>query len=347
MPTPRRAVPAVLLGALLLAACGTEKSEAGGGGDGGGGDGRVARATLCPSQQQQYGVLPSPDGADGADEATPTARPSGTPSEMPLPPSDGQDDEEVRVTGLYAWGPGSGCDGVDYSADFEVTNNGPEEATYSITFAFGSSGQGMEPIERTVEAVGAGRTVKGTVVMRDSPPAEAPTVDILSTRSVPTAEVPTQSGPCPKSGMHVYADRGDAAMGLRVVGLHVVNCGEETLEFNGYPELELFDEDHEKVTGVRILEGTGSISTGLGDDTVRPVSLAPGEAAQAQLSWRNTTEFGDPVNAPYVRVRAAPGDAPVMVTPELDLGTTGKLGVGPWQKDENYRAPETEAPATP
>nr|WBO78320.1 DUF4232 domain-containing protein [Streptomyces sp. SBE_14.2] len=333
MPTPRRAVPAVLLGALLLAACGTEKSDEAGGG----GDGRVARATLCPSQQQ-YGALPT-----APDEPTPAARPPGTPSKLPLPPSDGQGDDEVRVTGLYAWGPGSGCDGVDYSADFEVTNSGPETATYTITFAFGSSGRGMEPIDRTVDAVGAGRTVKGTVVMKDLPPDAAPTVEILRARSVPTAEAPTKSGPCPKSGVHVYADEGDAAMGLRVVGLHLVNCGAETLRFNGCPELELFDEDHRKVTGVRILEGTGSISTGLGDDTARPVSLAPGEAARASLAWRNTTEFGDPVNAPYVRVQAAPGDAPVMVTPELDLGTTGKLGVGPWQKDEDYRGSETGA----
>jgi hypothetical protein len=27
----------------------------------------------------------------------------------------------------------------------------------------------------------------------------------------------------------------------------------------------------------------------------------------------------------------------VMVVPELDLGTTGKLGVGPWRKDEAHR----------
>jgi hypothetical protein len=50
--------------------------------------------------------------------------------------------------------------------------------------------------------------------------------------------------------------------------------------------------------------------------------------------WRNTTEFGTPVNVPYVRVRAKAGADPVIVTPNLDLGTTGKLGVTSWQKDE-------------
>lgn len=40
------------------------------------------------------------------------------------------------------------------------------------------------------------------------------------------------------------------------------------------------------------------------------------------------------MNAPYARVWAKPGAAPVTVIPELDLGTTGRLGVGPWKKDE-------------
>jgi hypothetical protein len=34
------------------------------------------------------------------------------------------------------------------------------------------------------------------------------------------------------------------------------------------------------------------------------------------------------------QLNAKPGAAPVTVVPELDLGTTGKLGVGAWQKDE-------------
>lgn len=38
------------------------------------------------------------------------------------------------------------------------------------------------------------------------------------------------------------------------------------------------------------------------------------------------------MNAPYVEVTAKPGAKPVTVTPELDLGTTGRLGVGPWKK---------------
>ena len=163
-------------------------------------------------------------------------------------------------------------------------------------------------------------------------------VKVIKVRSVPEAETSSASGRCPESGVHLYADEGDAAMGLRVVGLHLVNCGTVPYRLDGYPKLELQDEDHEIVDGVRILEGTDRISTGLGGDgSPRPVVLGPGEAAVAGLAWRNTTQAGEPVNAPYVRVWARPAAAPVTVVPELDLGTTGRLGVGPWRKDETRR----------
>lgn len=336
MPNPRRAVPAVLAGALLLAACGTEE---GGSTRAGGEGGPVSAEILCPSDFPRYGTT-------NAEEPDPTATPSGTPSALPLPPADGtaDADAEVRITGLYSWGPDSGCAGADVSADFEVTNRGEETATYTITFGFrGGMGGGTDNGQRTIESVGPGKTVKGTVVKAADmgSPSEVSGISVVKVRSVPVAEAATASGPCPKSGLHVYADQGDAAMGLRAVGLHLVNCGSTPYELNGYPEIELLDEDHESVDGVRMLQGTAQISTGLGDDTARPVTLAPGEAARATLAWRNTTQSGTPVNAPYARVHAKPGAAPVMVVPEFDLGTTGQLGVSAWAKDETLSTPRS------
>ncbi|MEV6209401.1 DUF4232 domain-containing protein [Kitasatospora sp. NPDC051914] len=144
-------------------------------------------------------------------------------------------------------------------------------------------------------------------------------VRITKVRSVPSREASAESGVCPPSGTRVYADEGDAAMGLRVVGLHLENCGAGTVELNGYPELQVIDEEHRPVGDVRIL---------------------PGERAYAGLVWRNTVEVGtaDLVNAPYLRVRAKAGADPVMVIPELDLGTTGRLGVGAWKQDRTLPA---------
>ncbi|MFJ4206121.1 DUF4232 domain-containing protein [Streptomyces sviceus] len=328
MSTASRTAPAVLAAALLLAACGSQSASSGGEGEGG----PVRAEALCPSDSAPYGSPPSVE---------PSVRPSGTPTALPLPSVNGVAEDGVKITALYAWGPESGCAGVDNSADFELTNRQTETATYTLTFGFfPGSGGGVDNAEQTVEAVGPGRTVKGTVVVgeRGGSAPEVTGVKVIKVRSVPEAEASSASGTCPESGMHLYADEGDAAMGLRVVGLHLVNCGIRPVRLNGYPKLTIQDEDHRPVDGVRILQGTDQISTGLGGDSgPKPVVLRPGEAAAAGLAWRNTTQAGEPVNAPYVRVWAKPGADPVMVVPELDLGTTGKLGVGPWRKDDTHR----------
>lgn len=336
MPTVSRTAPAVLAAGLLLTACGSQSVSPGGGTDGG----PVLAETLCPSDFSRYGSPPSSE---------PSVRPSGTPTALPLPSVGGTaaDEDAVKITTLYAWGRRSGCAGVAYSADFELTNQQTESTTYTLTFGFlSATGGSVDNVTRTVEAVGPGRTVKGTVVMGE-PVGNAPKVtgvEVTKIRSVPESEASSASGTCPKAGMRLYADQGDAAMGLRVVGLHLVNCGAGPVRLNGYPKLTIQDEDHHAVDGIRILQGTGQISTGIGGDSgPQPVVLRPGEAAVSELAWRNTTQAGEPVNAPYARVWATPAADPVMVVPELDLGTTGELGVGPWRKDATHREP---APAT-
>ncbi|MFG2269874.1 DUF4232 domain-containing protein [Streptomyces chartreusis] len=340
MPRAFRTAPVAVVGLLLLAACGTQSPSREDARSQAGGDGPVRAEALCPSDHTQYGSLPTP--------ADSPVTPSGTPTPLPLPSPAATDETGVRVTGLYAWAEGSGC-AADYSAEFEVTNQGTEAVTYTVTVGFlSASGGAVDNVEKTVESVGPGRTAKAVVAMRE-PAVQAPEVagvDVIKVRSAPVGELSSASGPCPASGVRVFADRGDAAMGLRVVGLHLVNCGTRPYRVYGYPELELLDEDRDTVDGVRILHGTDQIAaTGLaGGGEPRPVVLRPGEAARASLAWRNTTGFGEAVNAPYARVRAKPGAEPVTVTPEFDLGTTGKLGVGPWERDETYRDPATGTP---
>ncbi|PWI18058.1 DUF4232 domain-containing protein [Streptomyces sp. Act143] len=328
MPTASRAVPAAVASVLLLAACGSERA----GQEDAAVDGPVSAESLCPGDYAQYGATPA--------SAAPAVTPSGTPTPLPVPSVSGPGDNGVRITGLYAWGAGSKCASADWSAAFELTNQGTRKATYTVTFGFlAASGGSVDNVARTVEAVAPGATVKDVVAMRTMTAAHPPEVTgvrVIKVRSVPAAEAPSASGPCPASGVHVYADQGDAAMGLRVVGLHLVNCGTDTYELNGYPGLEILDEDHERPDGVRILRGTDGISPAAGGGgSPRPLALRPGQAARTTLAWRNTTQAGDPVNAPYVRVRPKPDAAPVTVTPELDLGTTGELGVGPWELDDS------------
>ncbi|MFD3477440.1 DUF4232 domain-containing protein [Streptomyces sp. NPDC058695] len=223
-------------------------------------------------------------------------------------------------------------------AAYEVTNKGTKTLTYSVVFTFMSGdGGAMTNQTATVRDVGPGKTVRGTVRAGELPPA-APRVTgakVLEVTKVPAGEAPAAPGTCPASGIRVSADKGDAAMGLRVVGLHLDNCGTRDYTVDGYPLLDLLDDDLNPVHGIQILDGSGDITTGAGpDEQPRPVMLKPGESATAGLVWRNTTEAGTGVNVPHVRVRAKAGADPVTVTPHLDLGTTGRLGVRPWERAE-------------
>ncbi|WP_147942282.1 DUF4232 domain-containing protein [Microbispora sp. CSR-4] len=225
-----------------------------------------------------------------------------------------------------------------FSAGFKVTNHEAEPFTYTVTFAFVSrSGAVLSNAEQTVPAVEPGQTVQGMVTMGGLPPQEYTVggVHVAKVRSVPADEAPDPAGPCPPSGVRVTLGNGDAAMGLRVVGLHLENCSTRAYHLDGYPQLQLLDEDRKPVTGIEVLHGGGGISTVTGfDDPPRPVTLKPGQSASAGLMWRNTVTDGTSVHLPYVRVNAKAGAPPVMLTPELDLGTTGKLGVSPWKKDK-------------
>ncbi|MFJ2274995.1 DUF4232 domain-containing protein [Streptomyces sp. NPDC087866] len=218
------------------------------------------------------------------------------------------------------------------STGYEVTNTDKEPLTFTLTFSLVNGfGEAMDTITRTVEGVKPGQTVRRPLDAADGPgSARTYRARLMKVRAVPADGA---GGDCLSSGVRITNDRGDAAMGLRVVGIHLENCGAADYRLDGYPALRLLDEDRHVVTGVKILDGTAAISTGIGGDAApRPVTLHPGESAHATLAWRNTTTEGDPVNAPYVEVTAKPGAKPVTVTPEFDLGTTGRLGVGPWTK---------------
>ncbi|MER7698928.1 MULTISPECIES: DUF4232 domain-containing protein [unclassified Streptomyces] len=298
-----------LVAAALLTGCGTERPGAGSAG---------SAESPSPTRIDDPGM----DGVRVTSLTLPPASPSPSPSHGHAVSADSLDLE--KDSGI--------------SAGYEVTNEGAETLTYSIVITFTSAdGGAMANQTATARDVRPGATVRGTVRAGVLPPT-TPRVTgakVLKVTKVPAGEAPAEPGTCPASGIRVSADRGDAAMGLRVVGLHLENCGTRRYTVEGYPLLTLLDGGHQPVDGVDILEGGREIATGTGaDEPPRPVTLGPGESASASLVWRNTTESGTPVNVPHVRVRAKAGADPVTVTPNLDLGTTGRLGVGPWKKTE-------------
>ncbi|MFJ9615284.1 DUF4232 domain-containing protein [Streptomyces noursei] len=308
MRRPVSLISALATTALLLTACGTERAGAGNTG---------TRAAVPPSRTQVDD--PGKAGVRITSLTLPSASVSPT-----------------RSTSVSADNLATGSGVV---ASYEVTNEGTETLTYSVVFTFmGGDGGAVTNQTAIVRDVGPGKTVRGTVRVGELPSA-APRVTqakVLKVTKVPASEAPAEPGTCPASGARVSADQGDAAMGLRIVGLHLDNCGTGDYTLEGYPLLELLDKDLQPVHGIKILHGSGEITTGAEpDEQPRPMTLKPGESATAGLVWRNTTESGTPVNVPSARVRAKTGAAPVTVTPDLDLGTTGKLGVKPWAKAEH------------
>ncbi|MGW2964672.1 DUF4232 domain-containing protein [Streptomyces sp. NPDC001220] len=304
-PRPRLLAPAAAL--LLATACGAEHADTN---RGAGADVPAPRATVTD---------PPVDGVRITSVTVPTASP--TPSATP---------GRVHADPL----PGAGDSGI--SAAYRVSNDGGEAMTYTVLFDFTTdTGAVMGSRKVTVRGVEPGRSTSGTVDLGVLAPGASPVtrVKVAEVRKVPAGEAPSRTGACPSSGVRLWADDGDAAMGLRVVGLHLENCGKRDYPLDGYPELSLLDDNRRPVDGIRVLHGGAAIASGTGfDGPPVPLVLKPGETALSGLIWRNTTLAGTPVNVPYVRVLAKPGAAPVMVTPGLDLGTTAKLAVGAWRR---------------
>ncbi|MDX3096284.1 DUF4232 domain-containing protein [Streptomyces sp. ME01-24h] len=307
MRTPALLLPAALAGVLLL-------------------------VTACDGPQR-----------DERASCAPSAVPVATAPEGGAPGASGAEgDEDVEITAVSTRP--AHCPGPSFHVVFRVANHAREPLTYTVTFGLTSgAGQALGDVPHTVSAVPPGRTVRGEAELSAplTPRYTAQRVRVVKVRSVPAAEAPAAAGVCPPSGLRLTADDGDAAMGLRVVGLRLQNCSSRVRRVEGYPLVQLLDEEREPVTAVEVFQGSGGVALVSGfDDPPRPVTLEPGQSATAGLMWRNTVTDGTPVNAPYARVRATRGAPAVTVTPELDLGTTGKLGVSAWKAD-----PATAAPA--
>ncbi|MGI3201211.1 DUF4232 domain-containing protein [Streptomyces sp. GLT-R25] len=141
--------------------------------------------------------------------------------------------------------------------------------------------------------------------------------------------VPVQEGQgCPPSGLRFRADEGDAAMGLRAMGLDVINCGDRPYKLNGYPAVTVLDASGDAFPGVRTVEGTDKVFMAPEDPGPRALTLDPGESAHAALYWRMHNQDGV-----YLRVAVKKGDDTVTVRPPyaLDIGPENILGTSAWQ----------------
>ncbi|MFI6130957.1 DUF4232 domain-containing protein [Micromonospora sp. NPDC051141] len=163
----------------------------------------------------------------------------------------------------------------------------------------------------------------------------------------PGAEVaPSPSVACTPEGIRITELGVSAAMGLRAMGLDLVNCGTQPYALRGYPAVSLRDADGDPIK-VRIIPGATGITSGFDAPPTRLV-LRPGERAGAALLWRNTVT--DPAvvatEGAQLDVASVAGRPAYEVALDgtIDLGNTGRLGVSAWKR----RDPDpTTKPVTP
>ena len=128
-------------------------------------------------------------------------------------------------------------------------------------------------------------------------------------------------------------------MGLRVVSIHLANCGNTPLTVTGYPALRVLDEDHQPMD-VKVDNGSDAVA-GVPSLQHPPTTftLTPGQQADAAVLWKNTVTDATVVATSGTYFDVAPASGQPWQTREpdgpIDLGNTGKLAVSPWTPGSN------------
>ncbi|MEV4640581.1 DUF4232 domain-containing protein [Actinoplanes sp. NPDC049548] len=177
-----------------------------------------------------------------------------------------------------------------------------------------------------------GCAAPGTSPVTQPPVVPSDPVPFPSGRPKPSASAVT----CPPEGVRLGVGEGDAAMGLRVLSITLVNCGSRTYRLNGYPAVRCLDELRAALK-VRVLHGVKQIvGTDLPwDGPPEPVVLRPGQSAGTGVAWRNTYDDirKPPVTVRFLDIAPVAGRPSQVVGPEggLDLGSTGRIAVSAWR----------------
>jgi hypothetical protein len=127
----------------------------------------------------------------------------------------------------------------------------------------------------------------------------------------------------------------DAAMGLRVLSIMLLNCGTRPYALDGYPAVRLLGANRTPLI-VTVRHGSSPIATiDAFAKPAEPVTLRPGGRASAGLVWRNlVTDSTIPqTEGVYLEVSPAGAEPAQTVVPRggIDLGNTSQIGLSPWK----------------
>nr|WP_280697506.1 DUF4232 domain-containing protein [Kitasatospora sp. GP82] len=99
---------------------------------------------------------------------------------------------------------------------------------------------------------------------------------------------PTTPRPCPETGARLRTGDTEAAMGLRVMTVELVNRGKPPYALDGCPTVRVLDDSLEPFD-VYVSHGSSAISTiERFDAGPTPLTVRPGETAVTRPTWRNT-----------------------------------------------------------
>ncbi|MFI5665202.1 DUF4232 domain-containing protein [Streptomyces sp. NPDC051704] len=195
---------------------------------------------------------------------------------------------------------------------------------------------------RWVVGVAGAVVVAGAVAGCDVPPAPAaaPGPSVLRPPAATVAASPPSAAApaCPEGGVRLLEGPGDAAMGLRVADVRLVNCGTQPYVLEGYPEIRLLDGKRApvEVTVVHGSDGITGAPSGV-EGVPQKVELLPGQAASLGMVWRNlvTDSTVPAAEGRVLDVTPRPGAPRVELElrHSVDLGNTGKLGISPWKAE--------------
>jgi len=198
----------------------------------------------------------------------------------------------------------------------------------TLSLALGLAGCGAPA------TVTAGDATATAGLATTAPPATAATTS-PSALPTPALQQPTPgkvppSSDCPPSGVTAVFGGSDAAMGLRVVGLKLINCSTRRQRVRGYPAINLFDAKRKPLP---IKVKPGAVAMADPDPGPRSLVLEPGKTAVAVLSWRNTVlaDGTDTLTGEYASLAALPGEPARRQRLHVDAGTTKRVAVTAWQ----------------
>ncbi|MEW1847454.1 DUF4232 domain-containing protein [Nonomuraea angiospora] len=146
----------------------------------------------------------------------------------------------------------------------------------------------------------------------------------------PTVWSPPPTPSCAGSGLLLYAEPPNAAMGLRVQTVTLTNCGDTVRRVKGYPHVRLLDGDGEPLK-VKIDRGARRVTTAVEDPGPKAVTVRPGRSAAFTVAWRNT--YGGTTHPPAVGATlvVTTDSGRQDVSGRFDLGSTNLLGVTAWE----------------